>query len=158
MELKSSNPKALETLNSRLKELSSKVGKVGWFESAKYPDGTPVAEVAAQNEFGDPDQNIPARPTVRPAAIENKTKWTNLGAWQAKQILEGKSTAQTAMELLTADAQGAIAKNISTLKYPELSPVTIADRQRRGNSSTKPLIDTTLEFSTLTSVVEDANT
>ncbi len=158
MELKSSNPRALEILNLRLKELASKQGKVGWFESAKYEDGTPVAEVAAQNEFGDMNRNIPPRPTIRPAAIENKTKWTNLAAWQARQILEGKSTPQTAMELLTADAQGAISKNIATLISPPLSPVTIADRKSRGNSSTKPLIDTGLELATLTSVVEDANT
>lgn len=158
MQLKNSNPDILKTFDLKLKELASKQGKVGWFESSKYEDGTPVASVAAQNEFGDVNKKIPPRPTIRPAMIENKTKWMNLAAWQAKQILAGKSTAQEGMELLTLDAQNAISKNIAGLTSPPLAPYTVAKRQERGNSSVKPLIDTGLEFATLTSVVEDANT
>ena len=38
---------------------------VGFFSTAKYPDGTPVAAVAAWNEFGterNGQQHVPERP------------------------------------------------------------------------------------------------
>ncbi|WP_238602470.1 hypothetical protein [Fimbriiglobus ruber] len=41
------NPKAFETLAARLKELSGIETRVGWFPSATYEDGTPVALVAS---------------------------------------------------------------------------------------------------------------
>jgi len=50
--VKRSNPTAFSDIISHLKELEGKVGRAGWFESAVYPDGTPVATIAAQNEFG----------------------------------------------------------------------------------------------------------
>ena len=46
-----SGSKALEKLADQIKK--SKL-EVGFFESAKYPDGTPVAYVAAIQEFGNP--------------------------------------------------------------------------------------------------------
>ncbi|WP_347558571.1 hypothetical protein [Robbsia sp. KACC 23696] len=44
-------------LEAKLKEIAAKLGKsnsvnVGFLEGATYPDGTPVAQIAAQNEFG----------------------------------------------------------------------------------------------------------
>lgn len=47
-----SNPKAFETLIARVNELDNKQSKAGWFESSVYPDGTPVAYVAAIQEYG----------------------------------------------------------------------------------------------------------
>ena len=43
----------------------SKRTDVGFFASAKYPDGTPAAAVAAWNEFG--TETIPERPFIRNA-------------------------------------------------------------------------------------------
>lgn len=53
-----------EALAKKLKELADKLGdggtlRVGFIEGATYPDGTPVALVAAANEFGRPDKNQP---------------------------------------------------------------------------------------------------
>lgn len=50
--IRRSNPGAFETLRTRLKELDGKVAKAGWFETSKYEDGTPVAYIAAIQEFG----------------------------------------------------------------------------------------------------------
>lgn len=47
-----SNPQIFEQLSARFKELDGKVAKAGWFESSVYENGTPVAQVAAGNEFG----------------------------------------------------------------------------------------------------------
>lgn len=48
-----------------IKGLDGLEGKTGWFETARYPDGTAVAYVATIHEFGTP--RIPARPFMRPA-------------------------------------------------------------------------------------------
>lgn len=157
MEIKRGNPKIFDQINLRLKELGSKQGKVGWFESSRYGDGTPVAAIAAQNEFGNAEKNIPPRPTIRPAAIENQAKWESVAAQGANQILAGKAMSGEVMEKLTITAQNDILKNIAALTAPPLKESTLAKRRSRGNNSTKPLVDTRLEFNTLESVVEDAN-
>ena len=51
-EITRKNPKAFAVIAARLKELDGKVAKAGWFTSARYPDGTPIAEIAAIQEFG----------------------------------------------------------------------------------------------------------
>jgi hypothetical protein len=155
MDIKQSNPDAFKALNLGLKVLEKIQGKVGWFSTYNYPDGTPVAEVAAQNEFGNASKNIPPRPTVRPAAIDNKDKWARIANQGAKQVINGKTTAYDVMNKITLVAESDISKNIAKLTQPPLAARTIAERQARGNNSVKPLVDTGLEIATLTSVVEN---
>ncbi len=182
MEIKRDKPQIMEVLSERLKALGSKQGKVGWFESSKYENGTPVAYVAAIQEFGNTvGVPIPPRPFMRPAVIENENAWKQLIAQGSKQILQGKATPQEVMEELTLSAQSAISENIATLTEPKLSPITLGARKYRQQGkkvtgktigeiagllkagkldisgvSTKPLEDTGYMSSTLTSVVEDA--
>lgn len=52
IEVKQSNPNAFKILLANLSTLDGLVGKTGWFATAKYEDGTPVAYIAAINEFG----------------------------------------------------------------------------------------------------------
>jgi len=44
--------KVLANLNAAIKGFDNLKLKVGWFETNKYPDGTPVAYVASIQEFG----------------------------------------------------------------------------------------------------------
>lgn len=141
----------------KVKELQSQEGRVGWFSAAKYENGTPVAEIAAQNEFGNTSKKIPPRPTIRPAITENKSKWEQMAALGANAILAGKASAKTVMTAITLDAENAISKNIATITEPKLAPYTLEMRRAKGNNSTKPLVDTGLELATLTSMVLDAN-
>lgn len=158
VQIKRSNPNAFKQLDLRLRELQSKQGKVGWFESARYENGMPVAAIAAQNELGNPAKNIPPRPTMRPALIENQDRIRDIAASGAKQIIAGKATPAGVMETLTLFVEGEVSRNIATITEPPLSPKTLAARKRKGNNSAKPLVDTGLELATLTSVVEDAGT
>lgn len=183
MEIQQKNIKSFQELNLRLKELASKQGKVGWFSSSKYEDGTSVAYVAAIQEFGSPERSIPPRPFMRPAIIENQKDWERAAAQGANQVLAGKATPEQVMEKITLAAQNSISKNIATLTTPPLSPITLGARKYRQQGkkvtgatigeiarklkdgtldisgvSTKPLEDTGLMSATLTSVVEDANT
>ncbi len=180
MEMRQSNPNARKDIQLHLKELSSVVGKVGWFESAVYPDGRPVAEVAAGNEFGIASRNIPPRPFMRPAISQNENKWKELAAQGALAVISGKETAESAMEKLTIAAQNDISKNIATLTAPALSPITLGVRKYKAQGkkitgatigeiaaklkagtldvtgvSDKPLEDSGLMSATLTSVVEN---
>ena len=58
-----------------LEQLQHREIQVGFFETAVYPDGTPIAYVAAIQEFG--HGAIPPRPFLRPAAADNKDKWAS---------------------------------------------------------------------------------
>ena len=59
--------------------------KVGWFEGAKYEDGTPVAYVAAIQEYG--FVNIPPRSFMRTTVQEKKEAWKKLQYFQGLLIL-----------------------------------------------------------------------
>lgn len=67
-----------EILQQRIKQAQKMKGmklEVGFFETATYPDGAKVAEVAASNEFGVPSRNQPPRPFFRQAITNNKEDW-----------------------------------------------------------------------------------
>lgn len=138
-----------------------KVAKVGWFESAVYENGTPVALVAAVHEFGAPSKNIPPRPFFRPTIAREEGAWRDLARRGAKAILNGTTTAQNALEALGGKAAGDVAKTIASITSPPLKPATInAKRRRRADKKTvgglsKPLVDTGLMISSLTHTVED---
>lgn len=126
-----------DALERKLAELaanlaSGQVLRAGFLEGATYPDGTPVATIAAANEFGRPENNQPPRPFFRQAIAENRGRWAKgLGAL----IAQGKPIEQAL--LLTGEVvKGDIQASIRELVSPELSPVTVA---KKGFD--KPLID-----------------
>ena len=68
MAVKRTKGKALPTFdNSRL--------RVGFIDSATYPDGTNVATVAFWNEYG--TERAPPRPFFRTTIANNKEKWVD---------------------------------------------------------------------------------
>ncbi len=109
--------------------------KVGFFSTAKYQDGTPVAAVAARNEFG--TKNIPERPFFRQALAKMK----NGGAANVvkagidpRKMVVNKTLASRVGEY----AQGQVRKLIVELKRPRNRPSTL----RAKFPKTNPLIDT----------------
>lgn len=109
---------------------------VGFFSHSKYEDGTPVAAVAAWNEFG--TQRIPERPFFRRAIEAEKGPNSQL-----RQIVKQRVDPQTLAitnsiaGLLGAAMQGTIQKEITTLRQPPNAALTI-----RLKGSSNPLIDT----------------
>ena len=148
-------------LEIALKNLEGKVGKVGWFEKSKYDDGTPVAAVAAVQEYGWPARSIPPRPFMRPTIISKQGEWRVIAENGAKAVLEGQATVYDVMEDIGQRAAGDIKKAISLVFTPPLSPRTIQARLNRKSNKktvgnlTKPLIDTGIMFNSLINVVED---
>ena len=107
--------------------------EVGFFSTARYEDGTPVAAVAAWNEFG--TETIPERPFFRRALAEVEdgvTKIVKAGIDTKKMVVDDRLA-----DRVGAYAQGQIQESITALKEPPNAPSTIKEK---GSSS--PLIDT----------------
>lgn len=144
-----------------LHHIKNKQVKIGWFENSKYEDGKPVAMIAAQNEFGNPSKHIPARPFMRPTIASSETKWQKIAENGSKAVFDNKQTIYGVLEILAKTVVFDIQKTISQLTQPPLSPVTIQNRLNRKSNKkhvgalTKPLIDTSVMFSSINYEIED---
>lgn len=154
---------AAKALNTFMLGISQQVVKVGFFESAKYPDGTPIAYIATIQEFGAPSQGIPPRPFIRPTMDAEGNEWKSNFAKLSKRIVNGKMTVTQALDTIGLAAAGDIKKAISSLTSPPLKTDTLKARYRRATSgkkkigylSTKPLVDTGAMLAHVTHVVEN---
>ncbi|HGK4675246.1 TPA: hypothetical protein ACJ2WV_004547 [Kluyvera georgiana] len=125
-------------LSNVASQLDSKQLKVGFIDGATYPDGTPVAMVAATNEYGRPENNQPPRPFFRNAIAEHESEWADA---IARGIRAGYPVDQV-LEVVGAQIHGDVQESIAQLMTPPLAASTIAARKSKGNNSTKPLVDT----------------
>lgn len=162
--------KGRHNLEVALATLDNKVGKVGWFKGAKYPDGTQVAYVAAIQEHGYSPKNIPPRPFMRPTIIKHKNEWSNIAKYKSKEVLAGRAKTEDIFELIGQKAAGQIRAKITQIYTPSLAFSTIQARlSRRGLGAKgrpytkeeignlyKPLVDTGHMLATVTNVVENS--
>ena len=114
--LKATLAKAEQARNKRV--------KVGFFSTAKYQDGTPVANVAAIQEFGAPEAGIPERPFFRQSIAIMEGELPSVLA----RIVDPKTMEVGDREgnLLGAYAADVIQQRIVDLEEPPNSPRTIA--------------------------------
>ena len=164
----------LRDLKKRMKSLEEYSAQAGWFESARYDDGVPVAQVAIYNEYG--TSRIPPRPFMRPTAESQKGEWARETGKVVSQVLRGKMSAEQGMTLVAQKAAGDIRQTITQVFEPELSPVTVllrqwrkegkditgktvgdaaravAEGQRGEGVTTKPLVDTGHMLATCTGI------
>ena len=119
----------LRDLKKRMKSLEEYSAQAGWFESARYDDGVPVAQVAIYNEYG--TSRIPPRPFMRPTVESQKGEWARTTGKVVSQVLRGKMSAEQGMTLVAQKAAGDIRQTITQVFEPELSPVTVLLRQWR---------------------------
>lgn len=146
-----------QALRKAIGALNDAQGKVGWFENARYEDGTPVALVAVVQEHGSTKRGIPARPFMRTTQQEKAQVWKEDARRLAAAVAAGQMPPDALMEGLTQKAEGDVRQSISRVLSPPLSERTIAARARRhskGKASSKPLVDTGYMLNTLTSQVK----
>lgn len=127
-------------IKQAIKDLERTSSRVGWFESAKYEDGTPVAYVATIQEFGYAAGGIPPRPFFRPTIAEQQGAWRTLIGQAVKGMINGKRSPYQVMELLGLQGAGDVRKTISLITAPPLSLLTLMARKARmeyGKSATK---------------------
>lgn len=128
-----------ERLEAYLKKLAAKlekggVLKVGFLAGATYPDGTPVATIAAIQNFGAPAQGIPPRPFFSNMIEEKSPGW---GDSLAAILKNNDYDTKLSLELMGAGIEGQLRESIVNTNAPPLKPATIA---RKGFA--KPLVET----------------
>jgi hypothetical protein len=124
----------MERLTKLAQQQTDPSVKVGFLSGATYPDGTPVPEVAAYNEFGVSTRGQPPRPFFRNAIAENKNGWSRAIAANYKATdYDVEVTLDRMGQLIKAQIQESIRNFID----PPLAPSTVV---RKGFS--KALIDT----------------
>lgn len=101
------------------------------------------AEIGYLNEFGAPEQNLPARPHLVPGIQRVLPKITEAYKQAGKLALDGNVSAIRAAEtkigfMATSSVKNLIAEGLS----PALSERTLDERNRRGVTRTNPLQDT----------------
>jgi hypothetical protein len=128
-------------LQQHLDELAKKVAKaaelkVGFLEGATYPDGTPVATVAAIQNFGAPAMGIPPRPFFTDMIRRYRGTW---GPLLGALLKKADYDATVALERLGSVMAGELRQQIVQTVAPPLSPVTVMLRSMRKGSSTAPI-------------------
>ena len=116
-------------LNAFVKDMDKYNVRIGWFSTAKYPNGTPTAYVASIHEFGAPSRGIPARSFIRPTIAAQTGAWSQQMRFYAKQIVAGQIDTQQALEGLAIVARGDVDATLARLKDPPLSPLTVYIRK-----------------------------
>ena len=139
----SGDDKLMAHLNEMVQKLDAGTLSVGFMSGAKYPDGTPVAQVAFYNEFGTKD--IPTRPFFRKMIADESGTWGPKLAKLLAKDFEGEK----ALNSLGMDISGALEESIVGWTTPANAPSTIA---KKGFD--KPLIDTGHMKSSITHKVD----
>ena len=130
--------------------------KVGFFSTAKYQDGTPVAAVAAWNEFG--TKNIPERPFFRNALAEMEDGIANIikaGIDPRRMVVDDRLAGRVGEYVA-----GQVQESITALKDPPNAPETIARKRKKlggkkgVGGGENPLIDTGFMHDSVTWQVE----
>lgn len=153
----------LQKLIENLKDMHA---RVGFLESSKYEDGTPIAYIAVIHENGVEEKNIPPRPIFGPTADEHKEDWRELAKVLGKKVMHGEISLKTMLAILAGTAVSDLQERIETIQEPPLADVTIAKRLRnmkmpadnpnkkRIRNASKPLMETELMHDSLTFDVE----
>jgi len=134
-----------DKLDAALKKMSAAVKKaavltVGFMGNATEPDGTPVAFVAAMNEFG--HGNVPPRPFFRRTIKKRGNAWGhNLGV----ALVRSGYDAKKALTMMGVGIRDDVQDGIRELVSPPLKESTI---KRKGFD--KPLIETSTMLNSVT--------
>jgi len=145
-------------LASAIKDIEAKQLRVGWGEDAKYDNGTSIAMIAAQNEFGNPGKKIPPRPFMRPTIAAHKMTWATKLSQGTKTVLNGTRSISDVFEAVGLLVAGDIRKSIASVTSPALKTATVMARLRgkkQGKkvslTAAKPLVDSGYMLNSLTS-------
>lgn len=145
--IQKNNKNKKQSLYSKLKNRNNTQVFVGFFENARYPDGTRVAQVATYNEFG--TATIPERPFNRIA--NEKTKKQLLKANKTQNFL--KYNTDVISNIVGELARSNVVEAIIDLKDPPNTKATIRDKKGKSN----PLVSTDLLSKSVFFKVKDDN-
>ena len=127
-----------QTIKQKLADFGKKLAgakavRIGFLEKATYPDGKPVAMVAAIQEFGAPNAPggpIPPRPYFRNMIAKHKKEWPKA---IANLLEENDYDAKVTLALVGEGVSRQLRQSIIDTMAPPLSPVTLMLRKMFGN-------------------------
>jgi hypothetical protein len=127
-----------QKLKQKLSDMAAKLTspgtlRVGFLEGATYPNGTPVAMVAAIQNFGAPKVGIPPRPFFSNMVKDKGPGW---GTSFGKVIKHNDYDAKLSFAQMGAGIVGQLQEAIIDTNSPALSPVTVMLRGMKANDST----------------------
>ena len=125
----------LERTLSDIARLASnaKEVRVGFLADATYPDGKPVALIAAIQNWGAPSRGIPPRPFFSDMIQKRQHEW---GPAIGNLLVKNGYDALRTLQLTGEAVAGQLRTSIVETNDPPLAPSTI---RRKGFS--KPLVD-----------------
>jgi hypothetical protein len=107
--------------------------KIGFLAGSSYPDGTPVAMIAAIQNWGAPRAGIPPRPFFTDMIAKRSPEWPKaIGDLLVANQYDALRTLQLTGEAIA----GQLRKQIIDTNAPALKPATI---RRKGFA--KPLVE-----------------
>ena len=115
-----------------------------------YEDGLTIATIAAVNNFGSADGQIPARPFLQPAVEEGAPVYRRLAEIMLPKVLSGEMEMQTLLEQMGMLAEGHVKQKITDLRTPPNAQSTI---DKKGSDN--PLIDTGALRQSIRYVIDD---
>lgn len=120
-----------------ISDLSRKLAKagtlrVGFLEGAKYPNGTPVAMIAAIQNYGAPRRGIPPRPFFSNMVKDKSDSW---GPAMAETLKRTNYNTEQTLELTGQGIKGQLQQSIIDTYSPALSPITVMLRGMKANDS-----------------------
>lgn len=136
------NEKPWKKMESRIKRLSSKSVRVGWWNSY-YPDGISVAQVAAWNEEGHINGGMftgtytPPRPFIRTGFLPKAENVLEKYAKLMFVYFEGKAPLGNFWKMMSTELQEKMQQSILEFKIPANKSITI-----RLKGFNDPLIET----------------
>lgn len=144
--------KGIARLRKEMESIKNARLEVGFFDTAVYPSGVPVAYVASIHEFG--WGPIPARPFMRPAMNAERTTWQRNFLGGFKAVVNGQLTTKQVLDQMGMKISGQIKESIQSVTSPALQDSTVDARLRkltqgvaataRPGSISKPLVATGL--------------
>ena len=140
-------------LIKRVQEMGKLKSEIGWQDTAKYPDGTPVALVAQTQEYLVTSGGV--RSFVRPTIASEKGNWSRQMGIGVKAVANGTRVPLQVFTTIGELAAGDVRMTITQISSPPLADSTKRARAARGLEPEKPLQATGLMLSTCTSIVKE---
>lgn len=133
--------------------------KTGWFDSNRYEDGTPVAQVAKIQNDGAVIRNkktgktieIPSRPFFTDAINNNKENIKDRYIKDFKGYIKNKRNKEASLRRTSNYIEGLVKKQIVNGGYKPNSPDTV---EKKGFN--KPLVDTGIMLQTISSKMDES--
>lgn len=141
--------KGLASHIAALKAMNGKFVETGWFETNKYMNGIPVAQVAYWNEYG--TRTAPARPFLRYARTKFRKTSDRVISKLVDKVLSGQLTPVQAMNQIGMAMEVEIVDSIKNGGWVGNSEITIhgtppdknGEQFIKGKGFDKPLIGAT---------------